>query len=617
MAWAAQLVTASGGNRAAGCVAVCRLRVTTLSAWHLLALVCAAIACLGLAAATVSGQPQLTPLHDMTLASDALLLPTSAWYGRSINGVSFQTDNIVTVDGYQYATWYRARGSSYEDLMLARRDLAGTTWEVFDSGKDLSNGDNNWDAHNVSSIGISGDGRVHVAWDMHNNTLRTMDTATGVATSPVGTWNVGILNAERSSLNAGGSTITDVTYPRYITKPNGDMILTYRTGGSGNGNMNFATYDAGTGLWNAPHQIINGTNPIWYTDPVNSSDNRNAYLNGLSIGPDGDLHVTWTWREEATGGSNHDICYAYSDDGGDTWRNNSGAVIGTVGSPIDLNSPGIVVVAMDRTNTLMNQQAQAVDGDGRVHSVMWHKTDEAPPQTSPPFTTAPAAYFHYFRDPDTGAWTRRDLPTSREVGSRPDMAYDQDDNLYVAYLSPGPGDGTAVLDYYTDGDLIIAGATKASGYTDWSILVTDTRDFASEPFIDQNRLLEDGILSVFVQENDDAVTGRTGTPLHVLEYTIQSTALAGDYNDDGIVNAADYTVWRDNVGEPAGSLPNDIDGVTIGAAQYNTWKTFYGQTSGMIPRGALTVPEPASLVLLLIGTLAAVAPRHTTVVGSL
>ena len=36
--------------------------------------------------------------------------------------------------------------------------------------------------------------------------------------------------------------------------------------------------------------------------------------------------------------------------------------------------------------------------------------------------------------------------------------------------------------------------------------------------------------------------------------------LWGDYNDDGSVNAADYTVWRNNVGAQHGTLPNDING---------------------------------------------------------
>jgi hypothetical protein len=38
--------------------------------------------------------------------------------------------------------------------------------------------------------------------------------------------------------------------------------------------------------------------------------------------------------------------------------------------------------------------------------------------------------------------------------------------------------------------------------------------------------------------------------------------LPGDYNDDGTVDAADYVAWRKNVGAPAGTLPNDIDGGT-------------------------------------------------------
>jgi hypothetical protein len=51
---------------------------------------------------------------------------------------------------------------------------------------------------------------------------------------------------------------------------------------------------------------------------------------------------------------------------------------------------------------------------------------------------------------------------------------------------------------------------------------------------------------------------------------------AGDYNNSGITDAADYTLWRDNLGAPAGTLPNDKDGGVIGQAQYNTWKANFG-----------------------------------------
>ena len=56
--------------------------------------------------------------------------------------------------------------------------------------------------------------------------------------------------------------------------------------------------------------------------------------------------------------------------------------------------------------------------------------------------------------------------------------------------------------------------------------------------------------------------------------------LPGDYNENEVVDAADYTVWRNNSGAPAGTLPHDVDGGAIGEAQYTTWKDNFGMTTG-------------------------------------
>lgn len=80
--------------------------------------------------------------------------------------------------------------------------------------------------------------------------------------------------------------------------------------------------------------------------------------------------------------------------------------------------------------------------------------------------------------------------------------------------------------------------------------------------------------------------------------------LAGDYNENGIVDAADYTVWRNKVGALAGTLPNDTAGGVIGAAQYVLWKSSFGHTgsgTGSVASSA-AVPEPA-----VVGSLVAVA----------
>ena len=52
----------------------------------------------------------------------------------------------------------------------------------------------------------------------------------------------------------------------------------------------------------------------------------------------------------------------------------------------------------------------------------------------------------------------------------------------------------------------------------------------------------------------------------------------GDYNNDNIVDQADYTVWRNNLGASAGTLPNDPNGTAIGVDQYLTWKSNFGES---------------------------------------
>jgi hypothetical protein len=86
---------------------------------------------------------------------------------------------------------------------------------------------------------------------------------------------------------------------------------------------------------------------------------------------------------------------------------------------------------------------------------------------------------------------------------------------------------------------------------------------------------------------------------------IEPEGLAGDYNGDGHVNLADYTVWRDHLGAPEGTLVNDHNGGVIGVAQYNAWKTNFGASLGPVSASVSTVPEPSTPVLFsLAGALA-------------
>ena len=74
--------------------------------------------------------------------------------------------------------------------------------------------------------------------------------------------------------------------------------------------------------------------------------------------------------------------------------------------------------------------------------------------------------------------------------------------------------------------------------------------------------------------------------------------LAGDYNGDTIVNAADYTVWLDNLGSTT-ALAADGDGnLTVDAADYGVWKTNFGNSIGTATGSSIPEPMSASLAVV-------------------
>ncbi len=80
-------------------------------------------------------------------------------------------------------------------------------------------------------------------------------------------------------------------------------------------------------------------------------------------------------------------------------------------------------------------------------------------------------------------------------------------------------------------------------------------------------------------------------------------SLLGNYNNNNSVDAADYTVWRDNVGLTT-TLPNDAIGGTIGQPHYLQWSNNFGNSNSSA--AATSIPEPATWVgvsLLMLVTI--------------
>jgi hypothetical protein len=92
----------------------------------------------------------------------------------------------------------------------------------------------------------------------------------------------------------------------------------------------------------------------------------------------------------------------------------------------------------------------------------------------------------------------------------------------------------------------------------------------------------------------------------------QQLDLPGDYNGDGVVDAADYTVWRDAFGQMGPALAADGDrDQSVGAGDYEIWKQNFGSAADLqVPYQstpstnaslAAGVPEPMSLWLMFVG----------------
>jgi hypothetical protein len=108
-----------------------------------------------------------------------------------------------------------------------------------------------------------------------------------------------------------------------------------------------------------------------------------------------------------------------------------------------------------------------------------------------------------------------------------------------------------------------------------------------------------------------------------LELVDLIAGLSGDYNGNGVVDAADYTVWRDHLGQtfalanenPLAATPGIVD-----QEDYNFWKSRFGLSAGagaISSAGELAaVPEPAGWTMLVVVMLAACLRRRLVAHGA-
>ncbi len=93
------------------------------------------------------------------------------------------------------------------------------------------------------------------------------------------------------------------------------------------------------------------------------------------------------------------------------------------------------------------------------------------------------------------------------------------------------------------------------------------------------------------------------TPAYVaIDNLVLKTTLPGDFNEDGHVDAADFTVWRDMLGAevaPFRTADANGDGY-VDAVDYADWRSNFGRSTATASAHVGSVPEPRTMLILLM-----------------
>ncbi|QYX75585.1 BNR repeat-containing protein [Streptomyces akebiae] len=441
--------------------------------------------------------PSVTQTGNTLLDSQAIYFVS---YDGLVNNNSFQKNALLTYKGYQYAVWYTAD----RNAVVGRRVLGSGTWSTVKVGHTLRYND----SHNVISMGVSKvDGRLHLNMDSHSDGFTYVKSVAGLMDDPAGlSWTTSRFGAPQSTLD-GLALTSQFTYPQFVSMPDGKLQLSYRAGISGNGRNALAEYN-GTS-WTNLGEWTSSTGT--YTSEHGSSTARNMYLHGIDYDRNGRLHAMFTWREQSnsvmcnSGGiTNHDTGYVYSDDRGRTWRNNAGTVVGTTGGSdrVSVTDAGLVVDALNPDHSLMNQESQWTDSAGRPHAIISYVPGRFG-QCTTNYVANRTANGRAFlvRKSSSGAWAKTEIPVPLNSSQRTKLVMDKYNNAYAIFPFGR-----------------IAGASVASGHTDWQILFDGSGLNAfGEVVFDESRIAQDNVLSVMYQVKS---SGTTPSALRVIDFAL-------------------------------------------------------------------------------------------------
>lgn len=257
------------------------------------------------------------------------------WAGHDAPFGLAVSDDLIVVAYY----------NSERQLSIASKPLQWDGWRIHRLDSWLG-----WDSHNSLSVAFDAAGHIHLSGNMHNDPLLYFKTE--VAGD--------IRSFRRIKTMVTADKERAVTYPHFFKNKTGNLYFSYRDGGSGSGNNIYNRYDEKRERW---HKLIDSA-------LVDGEGERNAYIVGPILGPDGYFHITWVWRDSPDASTNHDLSYARSQDLVH-WQNSSGK---NLALPITIEIGEVVDPIAIKQGLINNNTLIGFDHKQRV-LLAYHKYD--------------------------------------------------------------------------------------------------------------------------------------------------------------------------------------------------------------------------------------------------
>ena len=258
------------------------------------------------------------------------------------NGRIFIQDNLWSAGSRQYAVWVGPDGAAH----AGSRRRGSDQWKSFDLAKIPRNplaeptAD---DSHDVYAIATDAEGNVHVAGNMHDNSLRYVR-------SPAGT---GLQTWEPRPAPSGDPS---VTYPVFTALPDGTLLFWRRQGISGAGNIVLDSLPPGARRWRHLGVVLDG-----------AASNESPYLHHIAVDPrSGAIHLMFEWRATGAVETNADVGYARSLDGGRSWERSDAT---PYRGPITHANAETVIDTPPAGSGLLNGGGLTLDAAGQPHGL--------------------------------------------------------------------------------------------------------------------------------------------------------------------------------------------------------------------------------------------------------